>query len=343
MSWPTLSFTLKCPSDRRLPVPGSAVLAVVLALVAAPHALALSQEPYVAFEKGADCFTLFAEGRAAPLYADAQDYPGVSRAVKDLQADIERVTKVRPDLATGGTPAGPEVVIVGTLGKSSLVDQLVRDKKLDVTGVAGRWESSLTQVVDRPLPGVAHALVIAGSDKRGTIYGIYDLSEQIGVSPWYWWADVPVRHRGSLYVLPGRHIRGEPVVKYRGIFINDEAPCLSGWTREKFGGFNHKFYEKVFELLLRLRANYLWPAMWGSAFNEDDPDNPRLADEYGIVMGTSHQEPMLRAQGEFDRRYKPDLWNYATHPDVMEEFWREGIRRNKNYESLITIGMRGRN
>ncbi|MBV9124316.1 MAG: glycosyl hydrolase 115 family protein [Planctomycetes bacterium] len=350
MSWSTLAFAIQCParaarvrhisrSLRWLPFLGSALLA----LISAQHALALSRESYVSSEKGADRFALYADGQAAPLYADGGDYPGVLRALRDLQADIERVTKVRPDLATRRTPAAREVVIVGTLGKSQLVDQLVRDKKLDATGIAGRWEASLTQVVDRPLPGVEQALVIAGSDKRGTIYGIYDLSEQIGVSPWYWWADVPVRQRRSLYVLPGRHARGEPAVKYRGIFINDEAPCLSGWTKEKFGGFNHQFSEKVFELLLRLRANYLWPAMWGSAFNEDDPENPRLADEYGIVMGTSHQEPMLRAQAEFDRRHKPDLWNYATHPDFLEKFWREGVRRNKDYESIITIGMRGRN
>jgi hypothetical protein len=125
---------------------------------------------------------------------------------------------------------------------------------------------------------VESALVIAGSDKRGTIYGIYDLSEQIGVSPWYWWADVPVAHKDAIFVRPGKYVQGEPAVKYRGIFLNDEAPSLSGWTKEKYGGFNHRFYTRIFELLLRLKANYLWPAMWGSAFNEDDPLNPKLAD-----------------------------------------------------------------
>ena len=130
-------------------------------------------------------------------------------------------------------------------------------------------------MVPRPLPGVANGLIIAGSDKRGTIYGIYDLSEQIGVSPWYWWADVPVQHRDALFVKPGRYVQGPPAVKYRGIFLNDEAPALSGWVKEKFGNYNHQFYEKVFELLLRLKANYLWPAMWNNAFNEDDPLNPQ--------------------------------------------------------------------
>ena len=161
-------------------------------------------------------------------------------------------------------------------------------------------------MVSHPLPGVARGLVIAGSDKRGTIYGIYDLSEQIGVSPWYWWADVPVEHKDALYVKAGRWVQGEPAVKYRGIFLNDEAPSLSGWAKEKFGGFNHQFYEKVFELLLRLKANFLWPAMWDNAFDEDDPLNPTLADEYGIVMGTSHEEPMmLRAKQEWKRQLRP--------------------------------------
>ena len=163
------------------------------------------------------------------------------------------------------------MIVVGTLGRNRVIDRLVRQRRLDVAEIRGRWESTIVQVVERPWPGIARALVIAGSDKRGTIFGVYDLSEQIGVSPWYWWADVPVRHQPQLFVRAGRHVRGEPAVRYRGIFINDEAPALSGWAREKFGGFNHQFYDKVFELLLRLKANYLWPAMWGNAFNDDDP------------------------------------------------------------------------
>jgi len=167
-----------------------------------------------------------------------------------------------------------------------------------VTAIAGKWESFLIQVVPKPLPGVASALIIAGSDKRGTIYGIYDFSDQIGVSPWYWWADVPVQHHDELFVKPGLYVQGPPAVKYRGIFLNDEAPSLTGWVKEKYGNYNHEFYSKIFELLLRLKANYLWPAMWNNAFNEDDRLNAQLADEYGIVMGTSHHEPMLRAQQE---------------------------------------------
>ena len=195
-----------------------------------------------------------------------------------------------------------------------------------------------------PVAGVDQALVIAGSDKRGTIYGIYEISEQIGVSPWYWWADVPPQHHTALFVKAGTYVQGPPVVQYRGIFINDENPCLSGWSIEKFGGINSKMYTHMFELILRLRGNYQWPAMWGKAFNEDDPLNPKLADEYGVVMGTSHHEPMIRAQQEWTShhgQFGNGQWNYMTNEAGLKKFWTEGIERNKNYESLVTVGMRG--
>jgi beta-xylosidase len=237
-------------------------------------------------------------------------------------------------------PAGKSVVLVGTLGRNAWIDRLVKEGNLDVAGIAGKWETFLIQVVDRPFPGVDQALVIAGSDRRGTVYGMFDLSSRIGVSPWVWWADVPPKRESHLYVLPGRHSGGEPKVKYRGIFINDEAPALAGWAREKFGGFNSRFYEHVFELLLRLKGNYLWPAMWGSAFADDDPESPRLADEYGIVMGTSHHEPMMRAHDEW-RRYGSGKWNYDVNESALKEFWRQGIERAGSKESIVTIGMRG--
>ncbi|MGV3540408.1 MAG: glycosyl hydrolase 115 family protein, partial [Rufibacter sp.] len=214
-------------------------------------------------------FPLVAEGKVASVLVHENDFPGVIRATKNLVADVQRVTNSLPSLTVGKTvPRQKQLVLVGTIGKSPLIDQLIKDKKLEVSGITGKWETFLVQVVQKPMKGVDQALVIAGSDKRGTIYGIYDVSAQIGVSPWYWWADVPVRKQQNLYVLPGRHTKGEPKVKYRGIFINDEAPALSNWSREVFGGFNHKFYEKVFELILRMKGNYLWAAMWGSAFND---------------------------------------------------------------------------
>ncbi len=264
----------------------------------------------------------------------------MARAARDLQADIFHVSSCNALLNDDGNSLSGDVVFIGTIGKSTMIDRLIRERKIDVSAIEGKWESTLIQVVAHPLPGVARALVIAGSDKRGTIYGIYDLSEQIGVSPWYWWADVPVEHKDALYVKAGRWVQGEPAVKYRGIFLNDEAPALSGWAKEKFGGLNHQFYEKVFELLLRLKANFLWPAMWDNAFNEDDPLDPKLADEYGIVMGTSHHEPMLRAQQEW-KRHGDGPWNYTTNAKELDAFWEEGIERNKDFESVITLGMRG--
>ena len=300
----------------------------------------LDSTSYVEAYDGAGRFPLAVRGRPAPVYVSSQDFPGVVRAANDLRLDLGRVTGAEPAVVADATPTAGRVVVVGTIGRSPLVDALVRDRKLDVEGIAGRWETHLVQVVERPWPGVEQALVVAGSDKRGTIYGVYDLSQEIGVSPWHWWADVPVRSQPSLYVLPGRHSRGTPAVKYRGIFINDEAPAFSGWTREKFGGFNQQVYTKVFELILRMKGNYLWPAMWGNAFADDDTANGRLADEYGVVMGTSHHEPLGRAHDEW-RRYGTGPWNYERNDSTLREFWRGSLRRMGTRENVLTLGMRG--
>jgi len=282
---------------------------------------------------------LIEKGRAANIFYDTGDYKGVIRAIGDLSRDFFSVSGVKPELKSV-KPSEKNVILIGTLGKNKLIDQLINTEKLSKSTISGKWESFIISTVKNPFPGVDQALVIAGSDKRGTIYGIYELSEQLGVSPWYWWADVPPKNRKSAYAVSGSYSSGEPLVKYRGIFINDEAPAMTGWAKEKFGGMNSKMYTHMFELLLRLRANYLWPAMWGNAFNEDDPENPRLADEYGIVMGTSHHEPMIRAQQEW-KKHGIGAWNYATNPQGLNAFWQEGIKRNKNYESLVTMGMRG--
>ena len=295
---------------------------------------------YVAHEKSPGSFPLASPGVLSPVIVSSKDFPGVLRAAKDLVNDIDRVTGALPQFIVDTLPSVKEVVFAGTIGKDRWIDSLISLKKVDVKEIAGAWEAFSIQTVEKPFPGVDQALVIAGSDKRGTIYGIYDLSARIGVSPWYWWADVPVRHESNLTILPGRHSDGGPAVKYRGIFINDEAPCLSGWAAEKFGGFNSKFYVHVFELILRLKGNYLWPAMWGSAFSDDDTLNPRLADEYGVVIGTSHHEPMMRAQAEW-HRYGSGPWNYEKNENVLKDFWTKGIRRMGENESVVTIGMRG--
>ncbi len=285
-------------------------------------------------------FPLVSGDQLAPLWYDADDDRGVIRAINDLQKDIERVTDRKPELTTD-RPAAGVAVIIGTLGKGKLIDTLVTDGRLDISPIKGKWEAHLIAAVDNPFPGISKGLVIVGNDKRGTIYGVYTLSEQIGVSPWYWWADVPVKKRDALYIQSGLSVYGPPAVRFRGIFLNDEAPALSNWVHEKFGGFNHEFYTKVFELLLRLKANYLWPAMWNNSFNSDDPLNPQLADEYGIVMGTSHHEPMMRAWKEWGRLHPGMAWDYSKNPEVLREFWREGLQRTREYEKVITLAMRG--
>ena len=302
---------------------------------------AVDSTSYVSNSKVKGSFALSASGKSAPLYVSKEEFSGVIRALEDLQKDISRVTHVEPQLFVDKkVPKAKEIVIVGTLGKSPIIDKLISNKKIDVSALEGKWEKHIIQVVENPMKGVDRALVIAGSDKRGTIFGIYDLSSQIGVSPWYWWADVPVEHQENLYVLPGVHTKGEPKVKYRGIFINDEAPALSGWAYEKFGSFNSEFYEHVFELILRMKGNYLWPAMWGRQFYVDDTLNPVKANEYGIVIGTSHHEPMMRAHAEWEH-FGEGPWNYKTNKENLQEFWREGIERMGENESFVTIGMRG--
>lgn len=295
----------------------------------------LSNVPqYVQYESAPGAFRLAAGGVAASIIVSGEDWQGVVRAAGDLGQDIGRVTGTAAQVVKADTPRRGSI-IVGTIGKSPLIDGLVKAGRLNVDGVRGQWESFVIETVDG-------SLVVAGSDKRGTIYGIYDISEKIGVSPWYWWADVAPRKSASLYVREGRYVQPSPKVKYRGIFINDEWPSFGGWATAKFGGLNSKMHAHLFELLLRLKANYLWPAMWATAFNEDDPKNPRLADMYGIIMGTSHHEPMMRAHKEYTRRRdEVGEWNYATNKARLDSFFTAGLRRNKAYDNLITIGMRG--
>ncbi len=314
-------------------------LPILACLMCSAAYAGFGETSYVGFKGESRAAAVYAEGRATSLWLDPGDHAGVLRAARDVQADIERVTGARPQLATE-KPDANVLIIAGTIGNSVPIDDLISRGKLEVDDVRGKWESFVVEVVDRPVAGVDRAIVIAGSDRRGTIYGLYDLSTQMGVSPWYWWADVPTVRRDAVFVRHGRYVVGEPVVKYRGIFLNDEAPALSGWAREKFGGFNHEFYAHVFELILRLRGNYLWPAMWGSAFNDDDPRNAPLAHEYGIVMGTSHHEPLMRAHAEW-RRHGRGPWNYATNAEALQQFWRSSVERTRDFENIMSIGMRG--
>lgn len=279
-------------------------------------------------------FCISRGGESARIVVDGKDWKGVVRAANDLGDDVRKVSGTPARVMVGGKPRKGDIV-VGTIGKSHMVDAFVRRHHVDVSQVKGQWESFLIDVV-------GGSLLIAGSDKRGTIYGIYEVSRRIGVSPWYWWADVPVRHSDEVFYDGGRFVQPSPKVKYRGIFINDEWPSFGTWCNNQFGGVNSKAYCRLFELLLRLKANYLWPAMWDSRFNEDDPESPRLADEYGIVMGTSHHEPMMRAHKEYVyRKDSVGPWDYSVNKQRLDRFFREGLERNCAYENIVTIGMRG--
>lgn len=275
------------------------------------------------------------------IYTDSSESILVRKSAEFLQQDIERVTGRKLAIVSQFEKKNTQYIIIGTVEESGILKQLSVSGKISLGEMTTKWDAykikTITGILGQP---ATKALVIAGSDRRGAAYGVFELSRLMGVSPWYWWADVPVVRKKSLYINPAYTLTDAPKVKYRGIFINDEAPCLSNWSKEKFGGFNHQFYEHVFELILRLKGNYLWPAMWGNAFNTDDPLNPVLADEYGIVMGTSHHEPMLRAQQEWKQQGK-GAWDYTKNDTVLRAFWRKGIEQMQQRESILTIGMRG--
>lgn len=306
----------------------------------------MSARPIVADRQTAGDFRLAEKQRVAPLYTDASDFPVVQIAAEALASDMERVTGIRPKVAGGAPQNADHAVLIGTVGKSTLIDNLVATKKLDVTGIQGSWESFVIATVPNPVPGVSMGLVIAGSDRRGTAYGVFTLSEAIGVSPWYWWADVPPGRRNALFVRSGVYRQGPPAVKYRGIFINDEDWGLQPWAAKTFEpetkDMGPKTYAKVFELLLRLKANYLWPAMHDCTkpFNFY-PENKVVADRYAIVMGSSHAEPMLRNNvGEWPHD-QAQKWNPVTNLPGILEYWEQRVRENGRYENVYTVGMRG--
>ena len=314
------------------------LLTLLMALIST-NVSALGEESWLATSARGN-LVLVEKQQTADIIIDSSDLPGVKRAANNLQSDIEKVTGKKPSLIHSTEAISASAIIIGTLGNSQLIDALVAAKKIDITKIQNQWDAYQIQVVEKPLPNIERALVIIGANKRGTMYGIYSLSEQIGVSPWYWWADVPITKKDALIIDSKIQITEIPKVKYRGIFLNDEAPALTNWVAEKYGNYNHHFYEKVFELLLRLKANFLWPAMWNNAFADDDPQNMILADEYGIVMSTSHHEPMMRADKEWNR-YGKGPWEYSKNPENLYNFWVDGVKRNKPYESIYTLGMRG--
>ncbi|KAF5366813.1 hypothetical protein D9758_006550 [Tetrapyrgos nigripes] len=320
---------------------------------------ALGQTRCVDFNPSSSSFAVVQGGNAAPILLSDDEWPGVQRAASDFADDIERVTGIRPSITNASstsTSSSSRPIIIGTLGKSSLIDQVVNATQLDVSSVQGAWEAFMGMEVENPLPGVDSAYVVIGADKRGTIFALYDLSEQFGVSPWYWWADVPVKKHSQLFISPDGCAHGSPTVQYRAFFINDEQPGLTNWALEKFTNgtgapgdnspFNRLFHTKLFELILRMKANYFWPAQWSSAFNVDDPENQPLADMFGVVMGTRqvtpfHEEPMLRSIPIEWQLLGKGEWNYTTNSDFIFQWWVNSTIRAKPYESIYTLGMRG--
>ena len=297
----------------------------------------------------ADRFVNFKQGdlllnanNRVEIYMDTNDCKGVSYAAHALLKDIKSVSGATATLTTDAgflkkADTARPAILVGTIGHSVAIDQLVKQKRINGNLLKGKREKFIITLTDGQL-------VIAGSDRRGTIYGIYELSQQMGVSPWYDWADVPIEHHDSIFVNKGIYTDGEPAVRYRGIFLNDEAPCLTSWVKNTYGtGYgDHRFYQRVFELVLRLRGNMMWPAMWGWAFYADDPENEKTADEMGVVMSTSHHEPMARNHQEYARNRKGwGPWNYQKNKANLQKFFREGIERMKGTEQIVTIGMRG--
>ncbi|GAB7363249.1 hypothetical protein MBLNU230_g3531t1 [Neophaeotheca triangularis] len=335
----------------------------------ASTALAIGQQSTINFNGNG--MMLGSSDCAVTIMVDRSDYPAALRVANDLAIDFGRVTGMNGSVTLVGD--GPEgnasmifsvtgmtsfemggeiqdncggVIIAGTVGSSSLIDDIASSGRMDASAIEGRWEAYASALVESPVPGVDRAMVIAGSDRRGTVYGLYSVSEQIGVSPWYWFADSPVQKHHEVYATDCVVHQRSPSVDYRGFFINDEAPALTGYINAKqppspWGpGYNSDFYRHVFELLLRLRANYLWPAMWNSMFNVDDPRNQALAHEFGIVMGSSHTEPMARATKEWPTFGDGD-WQWNTNNESIYPFFVEGAERAADFETLFTVGMRG--
>lgn len=327
----------------------AAVCAILFASVASP-ALACETPVSVCGRQTRGSFALVREGRAAQIHVDRSAGGAVRRVARDFARDLERLGATDASLLEDVGQAGRELVIIGVLGRSPVIDDLVRRKRIDMAGIDAQWEAFSQVVVEKPFPNVPRALLVVGADRRGAVFGTYDLSEKIGVSPWYWWADVPIQKKSNVFITAGERT-DQPKVKYRGFFINDEEPAFGNWARATFGAINAQLYERVFELLLRLKGNYLWPAMWGKAFNDDDPRNMTLADEMGVIMGTSHHEPMMRAQAEWkrntDRGVTGGAWDYTKNAANLRAFWRGGIERltlkgaGQAYDSLVTVGMRG--
>jgi hypothetical protein len=293
------------------------------------------QQPFFDNLPSSDNTVFFNSGQDITIVVDKNETPVVKLSADLLVKDVKSVFGITAQIVSNIKEVkSKNFILVGSLNDS---ESLKKYFSPFIKNFKKKWEhyTITTSKINNK-----NALIICGSDRRGTAFGILEISKQIGVSPWYWWADVPIKKKNILYLKKSINYTDGPKVKYRGIFINDEAPALSNWSKEKFGGFNHLFYSNVFELMLRLKSNYIWPAMWGNAFYDDDPKNIEVAEKYAIVIGTSHHEPLMRAHDEWRRYGNKTKWNYETNPENLKTFWKEGLARSKN-EKIISVGMRG--
>ncbi len=283
------------------------------------------------------------------FYQEKEAFSGVHKIARKVMHDLELVFGHVPLVTSDKKELGKQAIFYGTVGHSPILQELEKRQLIDLSEITGKREVYLFQVINQPFEGIESALVIAGSDKRGTIYGLFHLSEQLGVSPLVDWSSVKPQRKHSFSLSESmQYISKEPSVRYRGFFINDEWPAFGNWTMKNFGGFNAEMYDHVFELLLRLKGNYLWPAMWSARFSDEGPGlaNAELADEYGVVMGASHHEPCLRYGEEYkylrgENSIYGDAWNFITNREGITKFWEDGLKRSGKFENVITVGMRG--
>ncbi|QFJ55991.1 glycosyl hydrolase 115 family protein [Pseudobutyrivibrio xylanivorans] len=294
-------------------------------------------------------FELFKDGSLATIVLDDNGVHGMKKMTEIFAEDIKRVTGRKPEIVEELPGDSKYVIYVGLAESEAVNNQFVN--AIDVSEIKGKREVYGIFMFRNPADATQKILAIIGSDKRGATYGMFNLSEKMGVSPWYYWADATVKRRSEVvFDKDICVVSKEPSVRYRGFFINDEQPCLGEWAKENYGSISPCpiLYEKIFELLLRLKGNYIWPAMWRSDFTLDYFANAELANEMGVIVGASHHEPCCRSGQEFQRlrhdnpQYGED-WSFLSNAEGITEFWKDGLIRNKDFENLITIGMRGEN
>lgn len=308
--------------------------------------VALAQVSLSQNSSGSNVFSLVGKKDKACVYYDAQDFEVVKTTAGLFANDVKEVSGQILGVATTKEAPQKNCIIVGTLGHNEWIDQMIAKKKLDVEPLKNRWESYLVQLVRNPLPGVDKALVIVVSDRRGAAYGLLSVSRTIGVSPWYWWADAPIVKKDQLHLKVDKYISKEPTVKYRGIFINDEDWGLYRWSKRNFekevGNFGPRTYAKVCELLLRLQANYLCPAMHDAsmAFHRI-PENRVVADRFAIIMGSSHCEPLLFNTASEWKRDKMGEWDYINNKKGVDSVLNARVKECAPFENVYTLALRG--